>query len=95
MTYWEEVSAVMKLTLAQLFYSFGTMCHRLDPALPPLRAAEEIWLGDEALYQKMNTLALQELPRYRQLIYSSGPTRQALQVELLDRLWHECRQWLE
>lgn len=85
----------MKLTLAQLFYSFSAMCHRLDPALPPLKAEEEIWLGDEGLYHKMNILALHELPRYRQLIHSTGSRRQALQIEMLNLLWRECRQWLE
>ena len=85
----------MKLTLAQLFYSFSAMCCRLDPALPPLGQEEEIWLGDDTLYQKMNTLALRELKHYQEFVYAQGHKRQALQVELLDTLWCECRQWLE
>ena len=85
----------MKLTLAQLFYSFSAVCHRLDPSLPLFGQEEDIWLGNETLQQKMNALALRELEHYRVLIQAQGPKRQALQAELLDRLWHEYRQWLE
>lgn len=85
----------MTLTLAQLFYSFSAMCCRLDPTLPLLGEGEAVWLGDDALYQKMNILALRELERYRELTHAQGHKRQSLQVELLDELWRECRQWLE
>lgn len=85
----------MNLTLAQLFTSFSAACNRLDPTLPTLGDAEEIWLGDENLYRKMNVLALKELSIYRQWVQATGLKRQTLQLGILNLLWGECHDWLE
>ena len=83
------------LSLAQLFHSFSAACSRLDPTLPPLDDDEEIWLGDEKLYHKMNMLALKELSVYRQWVQATGLKRQTLQLGILNLLWGECHDWLE
>ena len=85
----------MKLTLTQLFSSFSAACNRLDPTLPGLSDTEEIWLGDEHLYRKMNALALKELPIYQQWAQATGLKRQTLQLGILNLLWGECHDWLE
>ena len=50
---------------------------------------EEIWLGDEHLYRKMNALALKELPIYQQWAKATGLKRQTLQLGILNLLWGE------